>query len=166
MIKVLFKGDWLSVVERDGWEFVYDHRCKGRGVALLPYRREDNGRIVFLIRKEPIPCWGDGRVPCSISGMRDEEGETPEQTAARELKEETGYQIQLDELVSLGMGQTSKASSTTVNLYTVDLTGHDAGPAENAEKGIAVWVPNPVQQSNDSLLGLLLARMFTQGVLP
>lgn len=162
MIKTLYKGKWLTVKERNGWEFIHEHRCSGRGVAILPFRwvkTKSGFSLEFLLRVELIPSWNDQPVPCSISGMMDVEGEPSRITAARELAEETGYHVDPSDLITEGTSRVSKASDTLLDLYTVNLTYVKQGEKPKADDpGEIIWTPKPLDLSDDPILGLLFAR--------
>lgn len=102
--------------------YVYSHetRCKGRIVALLPYRRVKGG-MQFMIKSEITPSWGlQPRLSALTGGW---EGGEMVEDACRELHEESGYEVDPSAFVSLGECFASKSSDTVYSLFTVDLTG-------------------------------------------
>jgi ADP-ribose pyrophosphatase len=111
-MKTVFEGDHLLVKERDDWQFV--ERKKGKeAVAVLA--ETDDGAIV-LTEQHRAPL--DRRVidfPAGLVG--DEEGvNDPEQTAKKELEEETGYACDSVELLVRGPSSPG-ITSEIVSLY-------------------------------------------------
>jgi hypothetical protein len=89
------------------------------------------------------PCWGFDQVLSAITGGY--EGGGIEDDAVREMLEETGYAITRDELIPLGTSFASKSADTVYSLFSVDLTGREAGEAigDGARleaESAAVWV--------------------------
>ena len=99
-------------------EYIYLHesRSAGKVVAIVPYRRVNN-TFKFLVRYERTPCWEPGLTPCAFTGGIDE-GEEPSYTACRELKEESGIEINERELIYLGTCFGTKSSDTTYYLFS------------------------------------------------
>ena len=100
----------------------------GKAVVILPYR-ENNGVLEYLLVKEFRPPWGNELTTQSITGGVESEFDDKE-NAIKELKEETGYSTNKDELIDLGIGRTSKISESTVHMYGVNLTGKEEGERE------------------------------------
>ena len=116
--KILYKNKFLTLVDRDGWVFVKN--MTEVAIAVLPFR--SNGDTTeFLARIEPIPCHKPPNHLCALTGSV-EKGEKPEEAAYRELYEEAGYKTDTG-LISLGKIYTSKASSTEMHLYSLDVSG-------------------------------------------
>ena len=61
--------------------------------------KDDNGEKILLIKRGNHPCLGKWALPGGFSN----EGERIEETAARELQEETGIKMQADELLLVGV---------------------------------------------------------------
>ena len=97
-MKTVFEGDHLLVRERDDWQFV--ERKKGKeAVAVLA--ETDDGAIVLTEQyRRPI---GKRVIDFPAGLVGDEEGTSdPEQTAKKELEEETGYTCDSVELLAYG----------------------------------------------------------------
>jgi 8-oxo-dGTP pyrophosphatase MutT (NUDIX family) len=151
--QTLMQNDWVSlmIVRKpeagvNGYVYSHETRCRGRIVAVLPYRAVAlAGRPVreYLVKSEMTPCWGFDQVLSAITGGY--EGGGIEDDAVREMLEETGYAITRDELIPLGTSFASKSADTVYSLFSVDLTGREAGEAigDGARleaESAAVWV--------------------------
>ena len=118
----------MVVNHGDGNEsrYTYSHeiRCSGQIVSVLPFRYAPYGNIDFLIRKEVTPAWGHSlnQHMSSITGGV-EKNQNPLENAVMEIKEEGGYDVELSDLLSLGVVHGSKSSDTDYYLFSVDLTG-------------------------------------------
>lgn len=125
-IEQLFSDKWLSVNKKtmdNGSEYIYSNSpwCKSNGIAILPFRKAKDGYPEFLGRFEICPAHSDEIELCSITGGMDKEGESPALTAVRELIEEGGYKVPLENVISLGTVRPSKSSDSTNHLFAVNL---------------------------------------------
>jgi 8-oxo-dGTP pyrophosphatase MutT (NUDIX family) len=111
----------------DGYVYSHETRCAGRIVALLPYRITDIGTMQYLLKSEMTPCWSLNQTLSSITGGY--EGASIEDDAVREMLEETGYSVTVEDLIPLGTSYASKSADTIYSLFTVDLTGRHQGEA-------------------------------------
>ena len=87
-MKTLAQGKFLSLNEKDGWE--YCHRAKGKGAVII-IAKTINGEWLFV---EQYRMPGGKTViefPAGLVGD-EEETESLEHAAYRELLEETGYE--------------------------------------------------------------------------
>lgn len=121
MDQILFQNQFLAIIERDGYTFSREVRCDGVIVSIVPFRVKGNA-LEFLARLEVCPAHGPDLQLCSITGGLNP-NERAEETAQKELWEETGYQVKLDELIPVGQVRPSKSADTTAHLFAVDLTG-------------------------------------------
>jgi 8-oxo-dGTP pyrophosphatase MutT (NUDIX family) len=145
----LFQNEWLSlcvVVKPEagvnGYVYSHETRCAGRIVAVLPYADTPAGRR-YLVKSEMTPCWSFDQVLSAVTGGY--EGGDIEDDAVREMLEETGYSISRDELIPLGWSYASKSADTVYSLFSVDLTGREAGEAIGdgsrvESESAAVWL--------------------------
>lgn len=140
MIDELYHNEWVSlnkIVDPErgikGYVFSHETRCQGFIVSILPYRLRIPARGLrpireYLLKSEITPCWViDEPVLSTVTGGY--EGKSFEEDAVREILEETGYEIKVEELISLGTSYASKSSDTMYALFTVDLTDKIQGEA-------------------------------------
>jgi 8-oxo-dGTP pyrophosphatase MutT (NUDIX family) len=115
--RVLYEGAWTSLrskqfIDRSGreksWTYL-ERQGRREAVVIVPVTRE-SGALV-LIRQFRLPF--EAEVIEFPAGLVDP-GESPEETAERELLEETGYR---GELVDLGPPVASSAGLTTEVVY-------------------------------------------------
>lgn len=119
-VKQLFKGKFLTINLLDDWyEFIHDGN--GKFVAVLGYRRLGKDYWEYLGRFENCPPHQDGISLCCLTGGI-ENDELPLDAAKRELKEESGIDIETKMFKSLGEVRPSKMSDSTGYLFAVDLS--------------------------------------------
>jgi ADP-ribose pyrophosphatase len=87
--EVLGQGRWLRLVRRDGWEFV--ERTRPVRAAFIGAVTDDGRLILTEEYREAVGVSVIG-CPAGLIGDGDAAGETLEEGAARELREEAGYQ--------------------------------------------------------------------------
>lgn len=174
-LETLHENQWLSLKllrapESGIHGYVYSHetRCNGRIVAVLPIRFVDGPGVEFLIKSEVTPCWGLDFVRSAITGGY--EGGDIEDDAVREMLEETGYTITREELIHLGESFASKSSDTVYSLFSVDLTGREAGEAIGDGSRLeaesqAIWVPwEELARLKDPQLSVMFLRLLDIGL--
>ncbi|HEX7707544.1 MAG TPA: NUDIX hydrolase [Thermoanaerobaculia bacterium] len=124
-MKRVYEGEHLNVVEHDGWQFV-ERKPTNDAVAVVA--ETDDGQLVLTEQfRRPVAA----RVidfPAGLVG--DEEGtDDPEETAKKELEEETGFSCQSVELLCKGPSSPG-ITSEIVSLYRasgVRRTGEGGG---------------------------------------
>lgn len=142
--RTLFENEWITVDETPGG-YVFVRNGTERAVVAIPYTRDsgsDFGR--YLARIEPIPCHDPDSHLCALTGMV-EEGEKPLDAAVREVYEESGYRVTQEQMIDLGPVFPSKASTTVMYMYAVDVTGlrREEAPGdgtEGEEKSSTAWL--------------------------
>ncbi|HET7647390.1 MAG TPA: NUDIX hydrolase [Gaiellaceae bacterium] len=148
----LYEGAIFSVERRDGRDVV----VHGPAVAIVPVDRDGH---VTLVRQQRVPAGGKV-LELPAGGV--EEGESPLQTAQRELREETG--LHGGEWVEVAAFFTSPGySDEKLHLFVAkDLEQGDASP-EGSEEIEVVRVPvseleRVIAECDDAktLAGLLL----------
>lgn len=83
-----FKGRYLSMLERDGWEFV--SRSNASSVVALVAVTVENEIILVEQYRKPVAA-SVIEIPAGLVGDHEDPDETVLVAAARELEEETGY---------------------------------------------------------------------------
>lgn len=178
-IETLHTTPWLSLKrisdprpDVDGYIYAHEERCRGIIVAILPTRVVNTWGVdvtEFLLREEKTPCWStEHRILSAITGGW--EGGEFRDNAVRELREETGYQVAADDLVSLGVSYASKSSDTVYHLYTVDLTGREPGMVigdGTAREALADnrWVRgNVITECMDPQVSVMFSRNYNRMV--
>ena len=140
--KLIGEGNWLSLVkldyvDKDGinrsWESVERKKCSG--AVLMIASLVPSGKLI-LIRQFRPPA---GKYVLEFPAGLIDPGENPEETAIRELREETGYH---GEVISIsppgysspGMtGETVHIARMTVNESEQGALQTDFDPGENIE---------------------------------
>lgn len=118
--KVLYNGEWIKVIDRDGYQFAEESKCPMGRVAVLAYTMNP---VQFLVFMENCPAHDKGRSEYSIAGSLDKLNESPSEAARRELFEEGGFQVESKDLIDLGVVYPSKGASEKVYLFAVDIAG-------------------------------------------
>lgn len=166
----LYENKWVSLYQASDHErgvdgFVYSHesRCNGQIVAVLPYRWSGVNGLEFLLHSENNPAWGWGPHLASVTGGVDTF--QPAADAAREVREETGYDVKQGDLVPLGTCHGVKSCDTLYHLFAVDLTAREQGEVDPDSLLEAsehpVWVvAADVVKSPDPLVSALVLRWW------
>ena len=123
MDKILYQGEWVQVILRDGW-YEFAKAVSSQGVCyILPYRTNGNN-FEILGRYENTPAHEDGIQLTSITGGLPVDM-TVAEAAAREMYEEAGYMVKPDELTSLGTVRLSKMTDTIAYMFAIDVTNKE-----------------------------------------
>jgi len=111
-MKTIFEGKHVLVLERDDWQYVERKRGK-EAVAVLAETDDLNVVLIEQFRK-PL----NARVVDFPAGLVGDEGgvDHPEETARKELEEETGYTCESVELLVRGPSSPG-ITSEIVSLY-------------------------------------------------
>ena len=162
--RVLHANDWLSLREtRGGYTYAHEEKGRGAGVAVLAYRT-DPLRIVG--RFEECPPHRDGMALCAITGQMDHEGKTPRAAAVRELKEESGIEVDYNQMADLGCVRNGKQTDTEMYLFSVDVEyreiGAVVGDGTRGERdAYCEWInEDAALWSKDPLLAMMTARLI------
>jgi 8-oxo-dGTP pyrophosphatase MutT (NUDIX family) len=167
-VTTLHENKWVSLYsasddERGVPGFVYSRetRCDGRIVAVLPYRY-DSAYPSVLLHSENNPAWGWGPNLASFTGGQ--EGDDAAENAAREVREESGYQVRAEQLIALGTCRGVKSVDTVYSLFAVNLDGVELGEldpdslleaSEHPE-----WVTwGEAMESPDPLVSVMMLRL-------
>lgn len=87
-MSVKWSGRYLEAIDDGGWEYV---RRVGDMSAAVILAITDEGEIVLIEQHRPALGANAIELPAGLIGDEDGAGETPRQTAERELLEETGF---------------------------------------------------------------------------
>jgi 8-oxo-dGTP pyrophosphatase MutT (NUDIX family) len=129
--KLLYGDEWLELRQIDGW-YTYARNKAGDGVLVLglrPKSKQQDRTWEFLARMEQTPPHGSGHRLTSLTGTI-ESGLSPEETALKELREESGYEIQADCLTPLGWIFLWKGTDYKLHLFAANLEGKPQHPIE------------------------------------
>lgn len=176
MIKKLCGNKWVELREMvdpdkgvKGYVYSHETRCDGHIVTILPYRTDSDGNLTeIMVRMEVTPCWEMKPVMSSITGgvEKNSDGELdPLATAALELKEEAGLDVDQDKIKSLGTCYGVKSSDTVYHLYATDATGAKEVKAEGdgselEKKAWCEWVkPQELVKAKDPFLAMLFVKL-------
>jgi len=125
----IFEGKHVLVLEREGWEFV--ERKKGKSAVVILAVTDDDHVIFVEQFRRPV----DARVidfPAGLVG--DEEGhDDPDETARRELEEETGYVCTAVERLIAGPTSPGITSETVAFYRASGLSQRGAGGGVEGE---------------------------------
>jgi len=86
--KIHFRGRYLGIAERDGWEFAT--RTNATGVVVLVPVTDQNEVVLVEQFRTPVEC-RVVELPAGLVGDEHDPDETIRTAAARELEEETGF---------------------------------------------------------------------------
>jgi len=162
--KNLWSDEWISVKQTDGFTFV--EQTKGNnGVAVLLYKQDgDKVFIAGRYEKNP-PHKADTQTLASLTGGVDK-GNSIEETAILESKEEAGVDIVIKDLINLGTVFPWKSSAACQHLFAVDCNDKDLGEAEGdgssfEEGAYCEWISiEEAIKSEDPILHALILRAY------
>jgi ADP-ribose pyrophosphatase len=125
--EIAWQGKWITAKRQGRWEFV----SRARGIQAVAIVAIDDGHVL-LVDQYRVPL---GKrcleIPAGLVGDEDE-GDTIEDAARRELEEETGYRCEAVEV--LGHFQSSPGlvseGFTLVRVSGLTRTGEGGGTAE------------------------------------
>lgn len=127
MDKVLYAGEWLKVIERDGWYHFSQFTDSGGVVYILVYDLTRPKPI--LGRYEVCPAHGDVEPTLtSITGGINIK-RRPIDVAVEEIHEEAGYVVAADQITDLGKVMIVKWSDNIAHLYSINAAGLKRGKA-------------------------------------
>lgn len=84
--RIEWEGKYLRIVTRGGWEYV--ERCGG--VSAVVILAEHDGKII-LVEQSRVPLGGRICLELPAGLVGDEDNKSVEETAVKELEEETGF---------------------------------------------------------------------------
>jgi ADP-ribose pyrophosphatase len=140
MVKRVFEGKKVVVLERDGWEFVERKKAKS---AVVIVARNAEGKVILVEQlRRPV----DARVIEFPAGLVGDEGNNDEaETARKELEEETGYRCASVERLAGGPTSPGITSETIAFFLATGLERAGSGEEEItvhevALDGIEEWL--------------------------
>jgi len=124
----IFEGKHVLVLERDGWEFV--ERKKGKSAVVILAVTDDDKVILVEQFRRPV----NARVIDFPAGLVGDDGnDDPDETARRELEEETGYVCSSVERLIAGPTSPGITSETVAFYRATGLTQRGAGGGVGGE---------------------------------
>lgn len=163
--KVLFKTDYFEVIQKDG---MYGIEPYDLSVIVMPFEKDARGLPKSIGVLKEYNTLRDGNYSLTLVTGR-AEGEDPDvlATAIRELKEETGYDVQDPERWTyLGLLTTSKMVMQEHPCFAVDITGlekqekeGDGTESEEKSEFLLVTVKEALNTS-DALIPALFLKIF------
>lgn len=153
----MWEGRYMAAVKRGRWEYVK----RVGGMSAVAIEAVVEGRLILVEQyREPLGsnCL---ELPAGLVGDEDAQGESPEETAIRELEEETGYRagrvetighfysspgllgegftmVRAHDLVKVGEGGGVEGEEIVV--HEVPLVELDSFVAEMRRKGVGIDV--------------------------
>lgn len=116
----LFENPWLSLKRIGNYVYSSETRSNGKLVAVLIYDTSQPG--LYYGRYENCPAHFDtGKTLCALTGGVEQDD--PISTAVHEIKEESGFTAQPEELMNLGTVRPSKSADTVCYLYAWNAQG-------------------------------------------
>lgn len=173
--KTVYSDKYLSIVERitdlnpdNPYTFLHEVRCNGKLVVILPFRKNEKGKLEFLIRKERVIIWDpENDITESITGGV--EDDDPNTTATMELLEEGGYNVPFSKFIPIGVTKIAKHADTDVYMYAVDLTNivrvQDYGDGSMGEKISYSYWASSIAEVESTILYKILYRLFEMGII-
>jgi 8-oxo-dGTP pyrophosphatase MutT (NUDIX family) len=177
---ILYKDKYISIkniIDDDlNYTYVHDEHSKSYAIAILPFRYIGDA-VQFLLRDEIVPPWNLGRIiidddlyakkTTSITGGVDSDNISVDvvfNKAKDELLEETGYEVDIANLIYLDYCHISKKGDEVVFLFAVDLTGltpqEASGDGTYLESLAKSFWCNHIHDSVDPLTYVLYYRLM------
>lgn len=163
--KILLKNDFFNVIEREGMVGILPIRDS---VIILPYLTDDSKLPVSVgVLNEKNTLRDGGFSITVVSGRSDEDDSSFLETAKRELKEETGFDVtDNSKWFFLGSVTSSKLVDCEHPCFAVDLTGIKGGEAktdgsDSEKKSEFIFIPsNDIVKTKDVFIPALFLKLF------
>jgi ADP-ribose pyrophosphatase len=138
-MKVLHETKYACLCEDGGWTFVsrrlpgQQFRDNGKHDAVCIFALNEEGKLVVIKQyRKPMGC-DVYELPAGII----DEGETPEQAAVREFKEETGMELNVKRIVSR-VSKSAGISDETIVVVGGECTGEPNNKFQEASEDIEI----------------------------
>jgi 8-oxo-dGTP pyrophosphatase MutT (NUDIX family) len=163
--KILYSTDYLDLIERDD---VVGVLPKFNNVVILPFISDDQGLPLLVGVLKEFNVFREGNYSISpITGSTDEDDPNFLETAKRELKEESGYDVNENSRWHfLGNAVSSKFVDHEQPCFAVDVTnlarGEEQGDGSKKEDlSKFVFIPaNDVVKCKDVFIPALFLKLF------
>lgn len=163
--KILFENDNFKLEERAGMTGIIPQFMN---VVIMPFVSDKQGLPLSIgVIKEPNPFRDGGMCISLITGTTDDEDPDLLSTAKRELKEESGFDVQDNERwYYLGSVTSSKFVDHEQPCFAVDVTGIEKGNPEpdgseqEANMEFKFIPANDVVKSKDVFIPGLFLKLF------
>lgn len=163
--KNLYETQGLNVVEREGRIGIVPNFMN---VVIMPFTSDENGLPLSIgVIKEKNPFRDGGMSVCLITGSTEEEDPDLLSTAKRELKEESGFDVDDNsKWYYLGSVTSSKFVDHEQPCFAVDVTGAQKGEAttdgtqEEKEMEFKFIPANDVVKAKDIFIPGLFLKLF------
>lgn len=169
--EILFQGNWLSIILRDGWYEFAQYNTSAGGVYILPYR-DGYPEKPILGRYEITPAHLDTKPTLTTITGGININRRPIDVAIEEMHEEAGYKVERNQLVSLGTVYLAKGADFVGHLYAIDITGLPRGEApgdgsKGEEGAYCDWVSvKKMINCKEPVVSCLLLRAWILGLIP
>ena len=128
--QLLYRGKWLSLLERNGWEMTERQGCTG--IAAIVAMTAERKLLLTEQYRPPIGTTAI-EIPAGLVGDKEDKKEEVATAAVRELEEETGYKA--EKITHLFRGPSSAGlSSEVLDFYLAEkLTRTGKGGGDETE---------------------------------
>lgn len=130
-LETLYEGKWLRLRRRGRWEYVERTHAGGMAVIIVAATPE---RKILFVEQQRIPVEGPTiEMPAGLVGDQ-EDGETLETAASRELLEETGWQAGRIEVLLIGPTSSGLSSERVAFVRATGLEKVGPGGGDDSEQ--------------------------------
>lgn len=157
MSKVLAKspGEWVSLVTDDTERFFWSRRKGVDSIGVVIVRFDEKENMEVLVHQEMNPAHAHYRdLNFGAIGGSIDKDKPLVQIAVEEVREEGGFDVTQEQMVSCGRMFCTTQSDEHVHLYVVDVTGMDELELDLEEGEVRYQHANEWQPYTDNLLDL------------
>lgn len=136
--KIHYRGRFLGIMERNGWEFVY--RTNATGVVVMVAVTDADE--LLLVEQYRVPVGGRViELPAGLVGDAGDAAESAEAAAHRELLEETGYRAGTLSKLLACPSTPGMANEVITIYYAADLEREHDGGGDSSEDIVVHRIP-------------------------